>query len=367
MVEQFKLIHQPCELSGMYDLDNNFGMMNWQLPDRKYLEKFDCWSFSRMFDHYNHYMWAMWGKTVSWHSSENNSITFSKEKVDIDINMDSDNGYVENIKLFIEDKDTFEQFLGIFKDQNLSIKYCKSYRIWNKIPDMSKASGIEIEINAPKTPEKRRELIKKVKEHYKNQVYVETEAHQDFPLEYTSNVVNIDEIEKTYDIVEFLTANGAEIGEFSNIHVHVSAKYFGKTTEEIIENLHKILILDYYHGKKEPYIGNVTGTFFFTDDMCKKYRVDIQNKNAVKNLHEKFHDKDSSTKEDIYPRIDYFKWLRDPDNYHSIEFKWCLLKDRQKFEDSIKLLRKYLNIINFDKKEVLDKCKKGDFVSLGIE
>ena len=361
MVENFKLEHQPCVLEGMYDLENSFGLLNLQLPSREYLQKFDCWSFSRMFDHYNHYMWALYGKEVKWHSSENNIISFTKNYVFIDIDMDSKNGYIENIQLDIQDINTFLEFIGIFQNRDFSIKYCKSYRRWNEIDDMKKASGIEIEINSPKSPEDRRLLIKNVKDHFNDFVYCETEAHKDFPIEFTSNIVNIDNLESTYDIVEFLLKNKCSFGEYSNIHIHVSSKMFGNNIDEIIDNLHKVLILDYYHGKQEQFISNVTGTFFYTDDMCKKYNLDIESPSFIRDLHHKFHDKDSSTKEDIYPRIDYFKWLRDPKNYHSIEFKWCLLKDRETFENSIKLLRKYLSVIKYSKKELLDICKQNEF------
>lgn len=361
MIKTVYLNHQPLVIEGIYDLEANFGLINIQLPNREYLKKFDCWSYSRMFDHYNHYMWAMWGKEVEWHSSENNTITFSKTKVSIDIDMDSDGGYVKDIKLLIEDTETFNQFIGIFTNQDLSIKYCKSYRVWKEIEEPNKSSGIEIEINSPTTPEKRRKLIAEVKKKFGNNVYIETEANKDFPLEFTSNVVNIDNLESTYDIVDFLINNGCSIGEYSNIHIHISSKFFGNSKQEIINNLHKILILDYYHGKKEPFIKNITGTFFYTDDMCKKYKLNITQNDFVEELHKSFHNKDSSTKEDIYPRIDYFKWLRDADNYHSIEFKWCLLKDRQTFNKSIELLRKYLSVINLDKHTLLNKCSNGDF------
>lgn len=368
MLEKFNLNHQPLLLEGVYDLNANFGLLNLQLPSREYLKTFDCWSYSRMFDHYNHYMWALWGKEVKWHSSDNNTIDFLKNEIYIDINMDSKNGYVENIKLNIEDIDTFLQFIEIFKNKDLSIKYCKSYRQWNKINDMSKASGIEIEIDSPKTPEKRRELIKKVKEHFGNNVYIETEANKDFPLEFTSNVVNIDNLEKTYDIVEFLLQNGCSFGDFSNIHIHVSKDYFGKNIKEIQNNLHKILILDYYHGKYDHLFNDkVIKYLSFTDEMCNKYKIDIHNDGFIQLLHNQFHDKNSSTKEDIYPRIDYFKWLRDPDNYHSIEFKWCSLIDKDTFEKSIKLLRQYLSVIKYSKKELFEICKKGEFNKIFLD
>lgn len=362
MLENVKLQHQPIELSVSYSLEDGFGLMNLSLPRSEYLRIFDCLSYSRMFDHYNHYMWALYGKELHWKSDEENAIYFKDSEINVNIELNPKARNIESIKMFIENKDTFLEFLNIFRDETVSIKYCKTFRVWNKIDDMSKASGIEIEIDSPKTADERRELIRKTKETFGNNVYIETEASKDYPLEFTSNVVNLDNLESTYDIIEFLVANGCSFGKFSNTHIHISKDYFGSTHDERLENLHKVLILDYYHGKQDSFISNDVSKYLsFTDDLCRKYGLDIHDEDFMKKLHKVYHDKDASTKEDIYPRIDYFKWYRDPDNYHSIEFKWCSLKDRKTFEDSVALIRQYLSVVKYTREELFEICESCDF------
>lgn len=360
-VKTIDLNHQPSEFYAEYS--DGAGLATWVLPTLDYLRIYDAISYYRLFDHYNHYMIGMWDKPIEWNLKykEYNNIQFNNNNIVVNIDTEKGN-VIDNIILQINSEDTFNQFLNMFKDTDYTIKYCKKFREHYPIEDKVNSCGIEIEIYAPKPAEKRRELIKKVKEHYGNFVYCETETNVDFPIEFTTNVVHLNELENQWSVIEFLVNNGCELGHLDNVHVHISKYFFGETQEEIMNNLHKIFILDYFHGKLEDNIPDfIKQHIDYTDFLCKKYNLKIEDDNFVYDLYNMYMNKTVDTKEDIYPRIDHTKWLRDPDNYHSVEFKWCYLEDKETYLKGIKLLKQYLSVIKYSKEELLRICKLGKF------
>lgn len=355
MLEKFKVEQQPIKFECEYDLQNGIGFATFDLgSEKEYLSKFDA-EYGRMFNHYRHYMYAMYGVDIIYDNTQSESvpgesITFKNNIIIVNLNLGKQ--LHTNVILDIYDKDTFLHFLSMFTDTDYTIKFCKTHRIWKPISDPSKGCGIEVEINSPKTPEERRNLIKNLKNKFGDFVYCETEATLEFPIEITTNIVNLNELKKVYDVVEFMINNGCEIAPISNIHIHVAKDFFGKTQNEILESLHKILFVEYYHGKNEKFINSEGRKIIsYIDDLCQRYNLDIKDNNFMTKLSSYFHDK-KITPEVVYPRIDYFKYLRDPDEYHSIEFKWLSLKDRKTFEEAVDLLFQYLNLCSLSFEDI---------------
>lgn len=226
----------PILMNGEYEDDYSYGIIyNLYLPNHKTIESFTI------------YMYIRYG--IEFRQIENdglNSMIFDEKY--IYVNFDDKKGNVDNIFLTINNTETFEKFLYMFKDKFYILKPSNNpVKYYNK--DKSDwYAGIEIETCMSKDkdiPEYRNSLLKMLENKYSDIIFTQTECYRNEMIELNTYPMPIDDMYKIVFVLDDMKKYGITTDWSCNIQPHINKEYFGNNIEECKNKINKMLIFMY--------------------------------------------------------------------------------------------------------------------------
>lgn len=339
----------PIIIDIEYDLNVNAGIIyNLNLHNDKTLT------------HIHIYMHTLYGISIKIQNEEeeNKKIIFDKDC--IYVNFTEKNHTLSNVIVEINNKNTFMNFIKMFKDDFFYLKHAhKNIKYYD---NDSELYGIEIEMimdDLHNNFQDRNNLLKKLEQKYKKQIYCCTEDFGNHFIEINNYPMNIKNFYKLYWVIKFLENNGMTFNDTSNIHIHINKNMLGSDIAEIKKNINKLLV---YFYNIDDFIYNEMSTNTVDNlKVCStiKYIVDkyigfFNYKNVLQDLMNK---SEIINKSERPPRLNYYRLLSEFEEEKTFEFRLSTIlnSDKDSFFKLICFVEYCIKIvINKTLKEVND-------------
>lgn len=225
----------PITIKGMNDNNGNGIIEDFNLHTSKALY------------HMHIYMFFKWGIEFEFSEDKIPCLTFKSDK--ILYSFDDESKRLKNVVLHIEDYDTFEKFLDMFKDDFYYLKHAKkNIKFYNKSDDVPYYIGTELEVILDEehdNPDDRRRFIECLEERYGDVTFSQTECFNRQFIELNNYPSPLIDIYRVVHIVDYMKTLGATVSWSCSFQTHVGKEAFGDNIEEAKKRINKIVMFMY--------------------------------------------------------------------------------------------------------------------------